>query len=270
MTRWRRIAIRVAVWIAILYALSCVAAVVLSRRFLFPAPTRATSAPAGATTVEANTADGTVARGFRFDAPRSALTVVFFHGNGELAEDNAALARALVGQGYEVVLAEYRGYGVSRAAGAPTEQGIYADAEALLQSLERPRDHIVLMGFSLGTGVAVEMASRGWGRALILLAPYTAIPDIAARWIPFLPMRWLVRDKLDSRSKAAAIDKPVLVAHGDRDEVVPFDMGETVAHTFPRGRFIAVPGGHHTDLFVRDEHLMLKVIDFLIEVTPIE
>jgi pimeloyl-ACP methyl ester carboxylesterase len=253
-----------------LYLVTCVVAVVVSRRFLFPAPARAAEPLADAHVLESKTSDGVVARALFFTPSATPdATLVFFHGNGEIAEDNVGLARELVSHGYAVALAEYRGYGLSRMEGAPSEPGIYADAEAVIASLGVARDRMVLMGFSLGTGVAVEMAARGHGHAMVLLAPYTAIPEVAARWVPVLPMRFIMRDKLDSRSKAAAIDMPVLVAHGDADQVVPFDMGETLAHTFPHGQLVTVPGGHHMDMFAVDDRLMPKILTFLTEVMPL-
>jgi pimeloyl-ACP methyl ester carboxylesterase len=263
-----RMVVRVIVLGVGLYVGACVIVAAWNRAFLFPAPGRADSIPNDFTTLEAQTSDRVTARALRFGPADAELTVVLFHGNGELAEDNVDIARALAAHGYAVVLAEYRGYGVSRQAGKASERGIYADAEAILDAIDVQAERVVLLGFSLGTGVAVEMAARGRGRALVLLAPYTSIPDVAAHHVPLLPMRTLMRDKLDSLSKAAAITLPVFVAHGDADAVVPFDMGETLAHTFPHGHFVAVPGGHHTDMFVADGHLMQKIVDFLIDVTP--
>ncbi len=158
---------------------------------------------------------------------------------------------------------------MSAAEGSPNERGIYADAEAIVSSVKARNDHVVLMGFSLGTGVATEMAARGHGGALVLLAPYTSIPAVAQRHVPLFPMNALMRDKFDTLSKAPAISLPVFVAHGDRDEVVPFDMGETVAHGFPRGQFVAVSGATHMTLFERDDHLMDEIVDFVIASLPI-
>jgi pimeloyl-ACP methyl ester carboxylesterase len=266
LTGWKRRVTRLAVAAVTLYVIACVAATVVYRRFLYPAPVRESTMPADSKPLVTTATDNVPVGGLSWDGD---ARVVFFHGNGELAEDNADLARELASHGYAVTLAEYRGYGISRAAGAPTERGLYADAEAVLRALATPRDKLVLMGFSLGTGVAVEMAARGYGRAIVLLAPYTSIPAVAQHWVPFLPMGLIMRDKFDTQSKASKIDLPVLVAHGDADEVVPFDMGETVAHTFPKGRLVTVPGAHHTDMFAKDEHLMQKIINFLIEVMPL-
>ncbi len=262
MKKWM---IRIAVGLAALYAIICAVAATTYRKFLYPAPTTS-SIPSDAKKVESKTSDGTTAYGLRFGPDDARATVFFFHGNGEVAEDNVDIARALASHDYGVVLAEYRGYGMSKAAGSPTERALYADAEALLAGY--PPERIIVMGFSLGTGVAVEMAARGKAKALVLMAPYTSIPDVAVRHVPVLPLRLVMGDRFDSQSKAAAIQLPALVIHGDVDPVVPFDMGETIAHTFPHGRFVPVAGGHHGDLFASDDHLMQKLLDFLIDVAP--
>ncbi len=248
------------------YAVLCVFVATAYRAFLYPAPKREEAITSDAKKIEARTSDGKIARAFRIGDDHPEQTIVFFHGNGELASDGIDLAHALASHGWAVVLAEYRGYGSARDAGPPTENGLYADAEAILAEVGGAP---VLMGFSLGTGVATEMAARGHGRALILLAPYTSIPDVAQRHVPIFPMRLLMRDNFDTRSKAPAISIPVFVAHGDADEVVPFDMGETVAHAFPHGRFVAVSGAHHTDMFGKDDHLLEKIVDFIIDVSPL-
>lgn len=272
MTRVGRTVRRAIAAAAVVYALACGLVAVAYRPFLYPAPMRPDPpAPADATKIEAATRDGTTARALRFGpAPSDGppLTVVYFHGNGELAEDGLGLARALASHGWAAVLAEYRGYGMSRSAGSPTEQGLYDDAEAIVGALGTANDRVVLMGFSLGTGVAVEMAARGHGRALVLLAPYTSIPDVAARHVPILPMRLLMRDRFDSASKVSRIDLAAFVAHGDRDAVVPFDMGEALAHALPHGSFMPVAGANHTDMFETDAHLMPEIGEFLVRVTP--
>lgn len=269
MNRVARIGLRVAGASAAVYALACGGVATMYRPFLFPAPHRAPVVPADAKKIETRASDGAAVHALRFGPDEAAAGIVFFHGNGELADDGADLARTLAARGYVVVLAEYRGYGLSASSGAPSERGIYDDAAAVVAATNVPNDHLVLMGFSLGTGVAVELATRGYGKALVLLAPYTSIPEVASRHVPLFPMNLLMRDKLDTLSKAPSIKVPVLVAHGDRDEIVPFDMGETVAHAFPYGRFVTVSGAHHTDMFSSDDHLVTKLVDFLIDVVPI-
>ena len=178
---------------------------------------------------------------------------MIFHGNGETLGGRVQLAEDLRARGLGVVLAEFRGYGLASRSGPPDEGGLYRDAAAILDELGRQGigpERVALMGISLGTGVAAEMAARGRGAALILVSPYTSITAMAAGVAPFLPARWLCPDKFDTLSKAPRIHLPTLVIHGDSDEVVPFAMGKKVAASIPEATLRVVAGGHHNDLFL--------------------
>src|SRR5262249_15681369 len=157
-------------------------------------------------------------------------------------------------RGFGAALVEYRGYGASAASGAPTEEGLYADASAILDALGArgvaPRD-LVLWGTSLGTGVAAEMARRGGGAALVLVSPYTSIPRVAARGAWFLPVGLVVPDRLDTLAKAAEIRVPVLIVHGDRDGVIPYDMGVELSRAIAGADLVTIAGGGHNDLFAQ-------------------
>jgi fermentation-respiration switch protein FrsA (DUF1100 family) len=261
--------VRVALALALGYAGLVAAARLYYRRFLFPAPPDfPLSIPPGATAIALSAADGVTVNALSFntgsDAPPRQTTIVHFHGNGETIVQNMQWAQVLAARGIRVVLVEYRGYGAS--AGAPiTEDGLYLDAMTALDALAArgtgPRD-IVLWGTSLGTGVASEMARRGRGRALVLVTPFTSIPDAAAFHAPFLPMRLIVTEQFDTLSRAGNIRVPTLVVHGTLDEVVPYFMGERVAAAITGSRFIRIDGGHHNDLFERDPHLLREIATF--------
>ena len=168
-------------------------------------------------------------------------------------------------QGFAVTLVEYRGYGRSKGP-QPTEAGLYADATAALDDLSArgvAANRVVLWGISLGTGVATEMALRGRGSALVLVAPYTSIPDMARRTAPYLPVRLLVGDRFDNLSKGPSLRLPTVVVHGTADEVVPFTMGERIAGAIPGSRFQRVEGAHHMDCFLTDKGLTAKVASLL-------
>lgn len=186
-------------------------------------------------------------------APRDAhaRVVVMLHGNGETMFDRLPLAAALEARGLGVVLVEYRGYGLTFGP-PPEEPSIYADAARVLDELAARgygTERIAIWGTSLGTAPAAEMAKRGRAASLVLVTPFTSIPAIASRIAPLLPARLLLAHRFDTLSKAGEIHCPTLVVHGDADEVVPFDMGESVAGAIAGARFVRVPGGHHNDLF---------------------
>lgn len=234
------------------YLLLCGAARLAYPRALFPAP-RLARAPAladGAELVELPHADGSKTVALSYPAPPGARTIVVFHGNGETMFDGVGLAAELRRRGLGALLVEYRGYGITHGP-PPTEASLYEDAEAALGWLARagvPSERIALFGWSLGSGVAAEMASRGRGARLVLLSPFTSVVDMGWRFAPFLPVSWLMTHRLDTLSKAGEIPQGTLVVHGDADELIPFAMGEAVARAIPDARLVRVPGGRHADL----------------------
>jgi pimeloyl-ACP methyl ester carboxylesterase len=250
-----------------LYALVVGLASLNYRRFLYPAPDGEGLDLAGEGapklwTLQAS--DGIPVHALHYDAPGATAAVVYFHGNGETMGPSQWLGVELQRRHVVMVLAEYRGYGASRGPAVPSEDGIYADATAILDELGKqgfPKDKVLLWGMSLGTGVAAEMATRGRGKAIVLFCPYTSIPAMASRFVPFLPARIVVRDRYDTLSKASAITIPALVVHGDADEVVPYDMGQTVAAALPHAELVTVKGGHHMDLLRRREDLLDRIAE---------
>ncbi len=97
------------------------------------------------------------------------------------------------------------------------------------------------------------MASEGRANALILQSPYTAVVDVAARRFPIYPVRWVMADRFDTASLVPKIKMPVLIMHGTKDDVVPFDMGETLAHAFgAEATFAAILNRGHNDLGIGD------------------
>lgn len=250
--------------LALFLALSVVPGTrIASRSFLFPA-SRVPSAPVpdDFDRYVLTARDGETVHAVGLAAPPGAHTVVFFHNNRETIAASTSLARTFHERGLGVLLVEYRGYGDSRA-GTPTEEGLYLDAESALDFLATRGvgpDRIVLFGTSLGTGVAAEMARRGRGAKLVLVTPYTSIPEIVTDVVPVLPASVLVPDHFDTLSKAAEIRVPTLVIHGDADEIVPFWMGERIASAIHGARFVRVAGAHHGDLFARDGARLISEI----------
>ena len=231
-----------------------------ARHFLFHASAGVHETPAGFRARTLRAADGVRVHTLELGVEPSRKTIVYFHNNRESVEQCAGIARTLDAQGYGVVLVEYRGYGASSDERA-TEAGLYQDATAALDALATRgigREQIVLWGVSLGTGVAAEMAARGRGAELVLITPYTSIPDVVTSAIPLLPARLLIADPFETLAKAARIRVPTLIVHGDADEIVPYWMGEKLARAIRGARFVRVPGGHHGDLFLRAPDKLLR------------
>jgi fermentation-respiration switch protein FrsA (DUF1100 family) len=249
--------------ILLVIGLTLIATRSVARAYLFPASGGNEETTADDVLVDRTFArDGMPVRALELSSPSATRTIVHFHNNRETAEGLLDLGRALRARGFNVVLAEYRGYGASPGRD-PSEEGLYEDAEAILRLLATRgigSDRIVLWGTSLGTGVAAEMARRGRGSRLVLVSPYTSIPDLVTSVVPLLPAGILVPDHFDTLSKARSIRVPTLIVHGDADEIVPFRMGEELAHVIPLASLLRVTGGHHGDLLSRERGRVLSAI----------
>lgn len=186
------------------YAAIAVTAFALQRRLLFPVPEVAHRPNwKGATLHEIPSGMGTVFALHRA-GPAGSATVVHFHGNAEQLADTVAHGAELNARGLGFNAIEFPGYGLAHD-GAPSEASLWAAAESALSYLENhlkvSREQIVLEGRSLGTGVSTEMARRGWGARLVLISPYTSIPDMAAQAFGFLPaVGWCSIDSIMRRS----------------------------------------------------------------------
>ena len=175
--------------------------------------------------------------------------VLYFHGNGDVLGRLGGLFRAITVDGTGLVALSYRGYGGS--SGSPSESALLQDA-ATVYDFARARydaSRIVPWGFSLGSGVAVALATDHAVGGLILEAPYTSIADLAARAFPFLPVRPFVRDSFHSDERIAQVHAPLLIMHGANDPVIPIDLGEKLfaAANEPK-QFVRFPDGGHNDL----------------------
>lgn len=238
----------------------------LSRRLVFPTyRVERQVPPADLVPWALHSRDGILVHALELPGPADAKVFVYFHNNRETMVSGVPVGRELVRRGFGVVLPEYRGYGLS-GGDEPSEEGLYLDAEAVLDALAERHvgpERVVLWGASLGTGVAVEMARRGRGAALVLVAPYTSLPDVVNATVPFLPADFLMLDHFDTLRKSAQISVPTLVLHGDADEIIPFWMGQRISHAIAGARFLPVAGGHHGDLFARDHERLIAAMSAL-------
>ena len=173
--------------------------------------------------------------------------ILFLHGNaGEIA-DRADRFAFYQSRGYGVAFLSWRGYGGST--GSPSETGLLADAKAAydhLRKLGHPADRIILVGESLGTGPAVITAARNPVAAVVLEAPYSAAVDIARRAYPWLPVGLLMKDQYRSRDDVARISAPLLILHGEADQVIPIGFGKRLfdAAREPKTFLSLGPVGH--------------------------
>lgn len=192
--------------------------------------------------------------------------VLFLHGNaGNLALPAAKLQDYLQA-GHGVLAIDWRGYGKSE--GLPSEEGLYADGRAGLAFLKEKGvgfERVVLHGESLGSGVATKLASENRFAGIVLEAPFLSVAEAAQDHYPYLPARWLVKDRFDNLSRIVQIQAPILILHCENDRTVPVAHGRALlaaAGSNARGLFF--PGGGHMDAF--DLGGRAATLDFIREV----
>jgi uncharacterized protein len=195
-------------------------------------------------------ADGTRLHGWYAPTEKPLCAILFCHGNGGNITYSADQVSMLTRQvGASVLIFDYRGYG--RSEGKPSEQGILADARAarawLAQKEGIAETDIVLLGESLGGGVAVDLAASDGARALVLESTFSSLPDVAAHHYPWLPVRLLMRSKLDSAGKIASYRGPLLQCHSIADTIVPYRFGQKLfeAANEPKELITWQGGGHN-------------------------
>lgn len=172
--------------------------------------------------------------------------LLYFGGNAEDVSYSLPDFAAAVPD-HALFLQHYRGYGAS--SGSPTEAALFADAIALFDSVRAEHEHVVVVGRSLGSGVAVHLASARPVARLILITPFHSIQEIAARQFPFVPVRWLLRDKYESWRYAPQVSAPTLLLAAANDEIIPRASTESLYRSFRPGvaslQFVAGTG-HNT------------------------
>ncbi|QDU31503.1 Haloalkane dehalogenase [Anatilimnocola aggregata] len=197
-------------------------------------------------------ADGTKLHGWYVRNPQPKAHALVMHGNAGNVTLMAETIRTLNHRHQLSVLAlDYRGYG--RSEGTPSEAGILQDARAARRWLAKKEgiaeQDVLLMGQSLGGGVAVDLAASDGARGLVLAGTFTSIPDVAQHHVSWLPMKRLLTTKMDSISKIKNYRGPLLLAHGDADEVIPYQQGLDLfnAAASTDKRMITNFGGKHND-----------------------
>ena len=239
----------------LLYLAAALGMYLLQRQFQY-FPARSDPAPAslglhGVTVVPLPTPDGETLIMWYAPARTDQPTILFFHGNGGNIAGRADRFAFYRAKDYGVAFLSYRGYGGST--GTMSETGFITDAQAAFDWLVAEgiaSTRIALVGESLGTGVAVQLAARQPVGAIVLEAPYTAAVDVAAQVYPWLPVRLLMKDQFRSAAVIAQVTAPVLILHGTDDTVIPFAMGQALfaAANDPK-RFHALPMAGHDALY---------------------
>jgi fermentation-respiration switch protein FrsA (DUF1100 family) len=191
---------------------------------------------------------GVTLHGWYFPLKNSKKTILFCHGNAGNISHRLETVKFLVDLGANVMLFDYRGYGNST--GKPSEEGVYADAEAVYRWLRETKQaaaaDIVIFGRSLGGAVGIELATRVPCAGVIVESSFTSMVDMGKKMFPFVPVGGLLHYKFESLDKIGKLSCPVLVAHSPDDDLIPYEMGRRLfeaAHE-PK-QFVKLEGGHN-------------------------
>lgn len=198
--------------------------------------------------------DNVELNGWFIPSPDADVTLLWFHGNaGNISHrvHNIGLLHNAVKA--HIFIIDYRGYG--RSHGSVSEEGTYKDARAAIRYLKSRTDihpkRIVIFGRSLGAAVALDVALREDSLALILETPFTSIGDMAKTILPVLPIGPFLRTKYDNLRKIRQVRVPLLVLHGDRDEIVPYEHGKALFDAAPEPKqFYTIRNAGHNDTYV--------------------
>ncbi len=267
---------RVRRWLVAGFALSIVAAAIIvklivlrlePRLAFYPEPgvqETPTEVSLPFTDVQIRTADGEALHGWWLEAPSARAQVIFWHGNGGNLSGWLPAIAGLRRHGFSVLAVDYRGYGAST--GAPSERGVYRDADATLaafhERFERPGLPVIYWGRSLGSAVAAYTASRQAPGALVLETPFANLRAVVADRPVFWALSFFSSYSFPTARFLERYDGPLLVVHGDADSIVPFSVGRALfdaAHT-SRKTFVTIPGAGHNNLHSTNPDLYWRSI----------
>lgn len=238
----RRMLMTILVFAVVLYAGLCGAVYVFQRSLIyFPQPRFNKD---GTTLMTLQVGTRTTAVSTRPNTGQDAL--IYFGGNAEDVSLNMP-SFSIAFPNYAIYLLHYPGYGGS--SGNPSEKAIFADALALFDQVHAEHQNIVVVGRSLGSSVAIRVASLRPVARLVLVTPYDSLQNVAAHHYPYFPMRWLLRDKFESWRYAPQVVAPTRMIVAEKDEIIPRASTDRLRARFKDGivSFVVVAGvGHNT------------------------
>lgn len=253
-----------------LYVVGVGALYLFQRDLLFIGATQPNSLPSvpiGYRDVRMTAADGTPLRAWFMPPAPGKPVVLFFHGNGDTIEGSSVAISAFTERGYGALLPEFRGYGGMP--GRPSEAAVIDDARVAHRWLagQGVTDvQTILVGYSLGTGVATQLATEMRPRAMILFAAYASIDRVAGARFWFVPVHWLLTEHFDSASKLSKVAASVLLLHGTADRTVPYDNLAVLRRARPDADVITLPNVGHDLVFQRP--VVAQAVDWLEKRSP--
>lgn len=247
---------RLVVIAALSYAAACVGLVFLQRHVIY-IPAEGADKPeafglVGVDVVTLDTPDGEKLETWTWEGLKEKPVIVFFHGNAGNLEDRFGMFQMFKNLGFGFIAVDYRGYGNST--GSPTYKSLITDALLVLDHTSSASHFagrkVVLYGESLGTGVATEAATKRTVDGVVLQSPYTSIADAAKDRFPWLPVDLLLTERFTNVPQIAHINAPLLVLHGEEDELFPVSMAQNIFDMASGEKRIEVLAGvGHNDIY---------------------
>jgi pimeloyl-ACP methyl ester carboxylesterase len=193
--------------------------------------------------------DGGKINGLLFPVENSKGLVVYFHGNSRSIKGWAKYAKDFTQHGFDVAMIDYRGFGKS--IGKRNERTLKADATTFYTALlkEYPESNIIIYGRSMGSGFAAKVASMNHPRMLILDAPYYSFSRLTKRYLPFLPVPWILRYHIRTNTFLKYVRCPIRIIHGTKDWLIPIQSSKDLAEIMPEQTVLyQIAGGGHNNL----------------------
>ncbi|MGA6827251.1 alpha/beta hydrolase [Nitrospira sp. NS4] len=196
--------------------------------------------------------DGTKLFGWYVEAQADRPVVLWCHGNAGTIINRLENLRELFRLGLSVFLFDYRGYG--RSQGKPSEEGLYQDAVGAYDYLTRTRmirpDRLILFGRSLGAAVAGELAAQRPAAGLILESSFPSIEAVAKHYYGGMPVHWLLGASFRLIDRLPLLSLPKLIIHGDRDDIIPIELGRQVFEAAqPPKEWYVIRGADHNNTY---------------------
>ena len=160
---------------------------------------------------------------------REFKTLLYFHGNAGSLENRIHKLNKFKDMKINFLIIAWRGFSGNK--GKPSEQGLYEDGQSAIQWLLKKglkEEDIIIYGESLGTGIATHLAQNRNFAGVILETPFTSMVDAAKTFYPYIPVNLLLKDKFNNKNKIKNINSPILIMHGEVDQIVPFAMGKKI------------------------------------------
>ena len=190
-------------------------------------------------------------------------TLLFFHGNAGSLENRIHKLNKFGEMKINFLIIAWRGFSGNK--GKPSEKGLYEDGQSAIQwLLEKGLNEkdIIIYGESLGTGIATHLSQNKDFAGVILETPFTSMVDAAKTFYPYIPVNLLLKDKFKNEDKVKNINSPILIMHGEADQIVPFAMGKRIFEVANEPKFSYFTK-HDNHMMEYDENLLKALNSFL-------